>query len=116
MVELRSNNLDVVFNALGDPTRRAMLRELAGGERNIGQLAEPFAMSFAAASKHVRVLEGAGLIRRRVEGRRHFCRLQADPLAEADEWLRFYEGLWTESFDRLAAVLRDNDPPMETEP
>jgi DNA-binding transcriptional ArsR family regulator len=106
MVELAPTALDGVFRALADPTRRAMLRTLADGERNIGQLAAPFAMSFAAASKHVRVLEDAGLIRRRVQGRRHFCRLQAEPLAEVNAWLRFYEGLWTESFDRLAGVLR----------
>jgi DNA-binding transcriptional ArsR family regulator len=67
--------LDNIFRAVADPTRRAMLRSLASGERNIGQLAEPFAMSFAAASKHVKVLEGAGLVRRHVRGREHFCRI-----------------------------------------
>lgn len=107
MVELPATSLDGVFQALADPTRRAMLRTLAEGERNIGQLAHPFDMSFAAASKHVRVLERAGLVRRRVEGRQHLCRLESTPLAAADEWLRFYERLWTKSFDALDAILRE---------
>jgi DNA-binding transcriptional ArsR family regulator len=101
--------LDTVFHALADPTRRAMLRSLAGGERNIGQLAQPFAMSFAAASKHVKVLEGAGLVRRRVLGRSHLCRLEPKPLAAADQWLRFYEGFWTDQLDGLDALLREED-------
>jgi DNA-binding transcriptional ArsR family regulator len=107
MVE--QNALDTVFRALADPTRRAMLRSLAAGERNIGQLAQPFAMSFAAASKHVKVLEGAGLVRRRVEGRNHLCRIEARPLAAADEWLRFYEGFWNDRLDGLDALLRGED-------
>lgn len=107
MVEL--NALDNVFHALADPTRRAMLRSLADGERNIGQLAEPFAMSFAAASKHVKVLEGAGLLRRRVQGRSHVCRLETAPLAAADVWLRFYEGFWTDRLDGLGELLREED-------
>jgi DNA-binding transcriptional ArsR family regulator len=86
-----------------------MLRSLAGGERKIGDLAAPHAMSFAAASKHVRVLERAGLVRRRIEGRAHICRLQPAPLAGADKWLRFYEGLWTGSLDNLDAMLRAED-------
>ena len=101
--------LDGVFRALADPTRRAMLRTLAAGERNIGELAAPHAMSFAAASKHVRVLEAAGLIRRRVEGRAHLCRIEAAPLAAAEQWLRHYEALWTEKLDALEAMLRAED-------
>jgi DNA-binding transcriptional ArsR family regulator len=101
--------LDGVFHALADPTRRAMLRSLAGGERNIGELAAPHAMSFAAASKHVRVLEAAGLVRRRVQGRAHLCRIEPRPLAAADEWLRFYEALWGSSLDALDALLRAED-------
>jgi len=108
MVESQAAALDGVFHALADPTRRAMLRSLTAGERNIGQLAAPFAMSFAAASKHVKVLEGAGLVRRRVQGRSHLCRLEAAPLAAADEWLRFYERLWTRNFDTLDAILRES--------
>jgi len=72
-------------------------------------------MSFAAASKHVKVLEGAGLVRRRVQGRRHVCRIQPAPLAAADEWLRFYHRLWTEQLDRLDALLEaENDRATKT--
>jgi DNA-binding transcriptional ArsR family regulator len=103
MVE-QSAALDDVFHALADRTRRAMLRALAGGERSVGELAAPHAMTFAAASKHVKVLERAGLVRRRVRGRNHLCRIEAGPLAAADDWLRFYERFWAEQFDALAAV------------
>src|SRR5919198_121480 len=95
MVELQTPQLDTVFHALGDATRRRMLRDLAGGERTVGQLAEPFAMSLAAASKHIKVLENAGLLRREVRGRTHLCRLAPGPLASAHQWLRFYERFWT---------------------
>jgi len=102
---------------LADPTRRAMLRELASGEHNIGELAAPFKMSFAAASKHVKVLEGAGLLRRRVQGRWHFCRIEPAPLAAADRWLRFYQRFWTEQLDRLDALLQAEDrPPSNPSP
>jgi DNA-binding transcriptional ArsR family regulator len=109
MVERSNIPLDPVFRALADPTRRAMLRTLADGERNIGELAAPFRMSFAAASKHVKILEGSGLVRRRVQGRRHVCRIQLGPLAAADEWLSFYHRLWTEQLDRLDALLESED-------
>jgi DNA-binding transcriptional ArsR family regulator len=109
MVKRRSASLDHVFHALADPTRRAMLRSLASGERNIGELAAPFRMSFAAASKHVRVLEGAGLVRRRVQGRRHVCRIEPAPLAAADKWLRFYQCFWTDRLDALQALLEAED-------
>jgi DNA-binding transcriptional ArsR family regulator len=109
MVEQSNIHLDAVFRALADPTRRAMLRTLATGEHPIGELAAPFRMSFAAASKHVKVLEGAGLVRRRVQGRRHLCHIQPSPLAAADEWLRFYRRLWTEQLDRLDALLQAED-------
>jgi DNA-binding transcriptional ArsR family regulator len=95
MVELAPLALDSVFHALGDPTRRRMLHELAGGERTVGQLAEPFAISLAAASKHIKALETAGLIRRQVRGRTHLCRLDPGPLAGAHEWLGFYERFWS---------------------
>jgi DNA-binding transcriptional ArsR family regulator len=104
MVEQSPSSLDTVFHALADPTRRAMLHALADGEQNISQLAAPFAISFAAASKHVKVLEHAGLIRRRIRGRTHVCRLDPRPLAVADHWLRFYEQLWTTQLDALAAM------------
>ena len=109
MVELDSPRLDAVFHALGDATRRRMLRELALGERSVGQLAEPFAMSLAAASKHIKALEGAGLIRREVRGRTHVCHLDPGPLASADEWLRHYERFWTDRLDTLEWLLRKDD-------
>ena len=86
-----------------------MLRTLSSGERHIGELAAPFRMSFAAASKHVRVLETAGLIRRRVEGRRHLCRMEPSPLAAADRWLRYYERFWNQRLDALEALLKAED-------
>jgi DNA-binding transcriptional ArsR family regulator len=109
MVELRTPQLDSVFHALGDATRRHMLRELAGGERTVSQLAQPFAMSLAAASKHIKALEKAGLIRREVRGRTHMCHLEPGPLASADQWLRFYERFWTGRLDALERLLREDD-------
>jgi DNA-binding transcriptional ArsR family regulator len=109
MVVQNPATLDNVFHALSDPTRRAMLRSLASGQRTIGELAAPFSMSFTAASKHVRVLERAGLVRRKVEGRSHICRLDPAPLAAANEWLRFYETFWAERFDALDALLKAED-------
>ncbi|MET0307282.1 MAG: metalloregulator ArsR/SmtB family transcription factor [Sphingomonas sp.] len=102
MVEYR---LDATFHALADPTRRGMLANLALGEKSIGQLAEPFSMTLAGAAKHVRVLEGAGLIVRRKVGRTQLCTLQADPLAEAQVWMRQWEQFWTVRLDRLEGLL-----------
>lgn len=112
MVSYSEPDLDAVFHALADPTRRAMLRALALGARNLSELAAPFAMSFPAASKHVRVLESAGLVDRRIEGRTHICSLQVQPLAAATDWLGFYQSWWTEKFDALDAALRS--PPEES--
>jgi DNA-binding transcriptional ArsR family regulator len=109
MIDRRAASLDRVFQALADPTRRAMLRRLAKSEYSIGELAAPFRMTFAAASKHVKVLERAKIVRRRVEGRSHFCRLEPAPLAAANGWLRFYERFWTEQLDSLDAALRAED-------
>ena len=106
MVELHSPQLNSVFHALGDATRRRMLRELAAGQRTVSQLAEPFAMSLAAASKHIKALENAGLIRREVRGRMHLCRLDPGPLASAHKWLSFYERFWTARLDELERLLR----------
>ena len=117
MVELDAPELTSVFHALGDATRRQMLRELARGEQSVGQLAQPFAISLAAASKHIKVLESAGLIRREVRGRTHLCRLDPGPLATAHEWLSFYERFWTAGLDILERLLREEDarqsPPPE---
>lgn len=114
MVEQDDIALDALFHALGDPTRRRMLRDLAAGDRSIGALAEPHAMSLAAASKHVKVLEAARLIRREVRGRTHVCRLDPGPLASARRWFDFYERFWTERLDLLDRLLVDAehlDPP-----
>jgi DNA-binding transcriptional ArsR family regulator len=109
MIELYAPQLDNVFHALGDATRRHMLRDLAGGERTVSQLAEPFAISLAAASKHIKALENAGLIRREVRGRTHICRLAPGPLASAHEWLSFYERFWNNRLDELERLLREED-------
>ena len=114
MVSQQPTSLDGVFHALADPTRRAMLRTLASGERNIGELASPFNMSFAAASKHIKVLEAAGLLRRRVEGRRHVCRIEPSPLAAAERWIRFYERFWSKRLDALDALLEAEDAALAT--
>jgi DNA-binding transcriptional ArsR family regulator len=116
MVELDTPRLDAVFHALGDATRRRMLRELAGGERTVSQLAEPYAMSLAAASKHIKALENAGLIQREVRGRTHLCRLAPGPLATAHEWLTFYERFWTERLDVLERLLREEDARKHSAP
>ena len=109
MVEYQSTALDEVFRALADATRRQMLRELAAGERTVGQLAEPHSMSLAAASKHVKVLESAGLIQREVRGRTHWCSLDPGPLASAHRWLAFYEDFWNQRLDVLERLLRQQD-------
>jgi len=117
MVELQAAQLDTVFHALADATRRQMLRELASGERTVGQLAEPFAISLAAASKHIKALENAGLIRREVRGRTHHCRLAPGPLASAHEWLSFYERFWTQRLDVLERLLLEEQArDQSTEP
>lgn len=109
MVDQISDRLDRVFHALTDPTRREMLRSLAARERTVSELAEPFRMSLAAASKHVKVLERAGLVRRTVQGRTHFCRLDPKPLAGAAAWLRYYERFWGERLGLLEQLLRHPD-------
>jgi DNA-binding transcriptional ArsR family regulator len=107
MVKDNSPSLDRVFHALAHPARRAMLRQLAGGERNLSELASPFRMSFPAASKHVRVLERARLVGRRIVGRTHLCRLEAKPLGRANDFLEKYRRFWEESFERLDDLLEE---------
>jgi len=107
MVEDR---LDITFRALADPTRRGMLASLALGDKSVGELGEPFRMTFAGASKHVKVLESAGLVERRRAGRKQICTLKAEPLAEAEQWLRQWEKFWNVQLDRLQALVeREND-------
>lgn len=106
---LPSAHLDAVFHALAHPARRAMLKRLAAAPQNIGELASPFAMTFAGASKHVRVLERAGLVKRKVEGRQHVCAIAPAPLKAATDHLTHYERLWTASLDALDAMLKEQD-------
>src|SRR5437868_10460881 len=96
-----SNRLDATFAALADPTRRAILARLAAGEASVTELAAPFAMSQPAISKHLKVLERAGLISRGRAAQRRPCRIEARPLAEADEWLEDYRQFWEGTFQRL---------------
>ncbi|BES70551.1 metalloregulator ArsR/SmtB family transcription factor [Marinobacter nanhaiticus D15-8W] len=109
MVKSETTQLNTVFHALGDATRRQMLLELADGERTVGELAKPFEISLAAASKHIKVLEKAGLIRREVRWRTHVCHLEPAPLAGAHEWLGFYERFWTDRLDALERLLHKED-------
>jgi DNA-binding transcriptional ArsR family regulator len=112
MVEHNHARLDLIFRALSDPTRRAMLERLAKGEHTVGELAAPYRMSLAAASKHIQTLDRAGLVKRTVRGRIHYCRIDPRPLERADHWLRGYERLWDTRIERLVELLRhpDNGP------
>lgn len=107
MVKHRAPTLDKVFHALAHPARRAILGKLAQGESNLSELAAPLKMSFPAASKHVRVLEQASLVRRRIVGRTHLCRIEGKPLAEASDWLENYRKHWEENFQRLDDLLEE---------
>jgi DNA-binding transcriptional ArsR family regulator len=100
-----SQRLDTTFAALADPTRRAILARLALGETSVMELAEPFAMSQPAISKHLKVLERAGLVSRRRDAQRRPVRLEARPLAVANEWLETYRRFWEARFQRLDALL-----------
>ena len=102
------NCLDMTFHALADPTRRGMLANLALGAKSVGELGEPFDMSFAGASKHVKVLECAGLIERRKAGRKQICSLKAAPLEEAEAWLRQWEKFWSARLDRLQMAIEQH--------
>ncbi|HEY6421179.1 MAG TPA: metalloregulator ArsR/SmtB family transcription factor [Candidatus Binataceae bacterium] len=102
-----SLDLNTTFAALADPTRRAILARLASGETTVSELAEPFAISGPAISKHLKVLERAGLIARGREAQWRPCRLQAGPLKDAADWLEHYRRFWEQSFDRLEEYLRE---------
>jgi DNA-binding transcriptional ArsR family regulator len=99
--------LDNVFGALADPTRRAILARLRGGEATVGELAAPFALTQPAISKHLKVLERAGLVTRGRAAQTRPVRLNPAPLAEAAQWIGGYERFWTESFDRLDAYVQE---------
>jgi DNA-binding transcriptional ArsR family regulator len=118
MTVTQQDELTAVFSALADPTRRAILMRLMRGDASVAQLAEPFAMSQPAVSKHLKVLEGAGLISRHSVSTARYSHLEARPLKEANEWMQRYKTFWNESFDRLDAALAEyldasTDPTME---
>ena len=104
---MTADTLTSVFAALADPTRRAILQRLTEGDANVAELAEPFSMSQPAISKHLRVLEGAGLISRNRVATARYSHLEADPLREATEYMEKYKRFWNGSFDRLAQALAD---------
>jgi len=103
---VKDDQLSSTFSALADPTRRAILDHLAEGEATVNELAEPFAISVQAVSKHLKVLEGAGLITRGRNAQRRPSRLRGEPLKDASEWLGDYRRFWTDSFDQLDKRLR----------
>jgi DNA-binding transcriptional ArsR family regulator len=105
--ELATDQLTATFAALADPTRRAILARLASGESSVTRLAEPFEMSLPAISKHLKVLERAGLIARGREAQWRPCRLEAGPLKDASKWIEHYRRFWEQSFDRLEDYLRE---------
>ena len=106
-----SPNLDAAFSALSDPTRRAILARLALGETTVMELARPFEMSQPAISRHLRVLENAGLIVRRVEGAKHPCRLAEQGLTEIDRWLEMLRTALSRNYDRLDKILNEMQSP-----
>ena len=106
---LEDRQLDAVFSALADPTRRAIVRRLASGEATVSELAHPFAMSFQAISKHLRVLEQAGLVHRSRRAQQRPCRLRPETLGEVSAWLGDYRQLWETSFDRLDQHLTNQE-------
>jgi DNA-binding transcriptional ArsR family regulator len=111
MVKYSSRTLNRTFAALADPTRRQILAHLARGDRRVTDLARPHNMSLPAVSKHLRVLENAGLLRRRRYGRVHEMRLNAEPLKKAAQWVEGYRQFWEGSLDRLADYLEKTNPP-----
>ena len=108
--------LDATFAALADPTRRAILARLAAGEASVNELAAPFEMSQPAISKHLKVLERAGLVSRGREAQRRPCRLEAQPFAEAHAWLERYRQFWEQSFQRLDGLLEEMKSQAKTPP
>ena len=104
---MTADDLSTTFSALADPTRRAILARLAGGESSVLEIAKPFDMSLPAVSKHLKVLERAGLIERGREAQWRPCRLQATPLKGVADWVEYYRRYWEESFDKLESYLKD---------
>lgn len=109
----QAERLDATFSALADPTRRAILARLAHGEASVMELAKPFDMSQPAISKHLRVLEKAGLITRGKDAQRRPCKIAGQPLAEANAWLENYRRIWEANFERLDALLAELQAPPQ---
>ncbi len=105
MVNNEEQQLNQIFSALSDPTRRAMLTRLGTEEMSVAELSKPFDMTKSAITKHVKVLEKTGLLKRTIDGRVHYCRLDAKPLKQVSEWMRFYQKFWDEKFDALDQYL-----------
>ncbi len=114
MVYDLSPQLDLVFHALAHPARRAIIRQLSDGERNLSELASPLKMTFPAATKHVRVLEKAKLVKRRVDGRQHLCRLHAAPLKDATQWTEQFRRNWEARFQILDSILEEMKSEKQT--
>ena len=117
---MNADNLSSVFGALADPTRRAILAQLTEGDRSVAELSAPFAVSQPAISRHLKVLEGAGLISRSRRATARLSHLEAEPLRDATEWLARYQAYWDKSYDRLDALLASlkriqSDEPSPTE-
>lgn len=113
MVKHHNAPLSTVFSALADPTRRAILARLALGETSVSELAEPFDMSLPAVSKHLKILERAGLLARARQGRVHRCQLDGRTMREAADWIEHYRTFWDDRFDALAAHLERADKPTK---
>ncbi len=111
MVNYISGQLDLTFSALGDPTRRAIVQRLASGRATVKELASPFHISLPAISKHLKVLEQAGLLTRTKEGRTHHCELNPIPLKEANEWIVWHQQFWEQRLDALEKYLHSSDQP-----
>ena len=109
------DHLSQVFSALSDPTRRAMLAHLSKGEANVGDLAKPFLknMSLPAVTKHLKVLEKAGLITKTADAQYRSCRINSEPLKEANDWIEDFKAMWEESFDRLDEYLKELQSPKK---
>ena len=107
MVNYKEHQLNLIFSALSDPTRRAMIARLRETEMSVAELSKPFDMTKSAITKHVKILENAGLLKRRISGRVHHCRLEAQALQEANEWLQFYESFWNDKLDALEVFLKE---------
>jgi DNA-binding transcriptional ArsR family regulator len=110
MVNYQTDELDKTFSALSDETRRNMLIMLAKGEANVGELAAPFAMSLPAVSKHLKILEEAGLVSRRKNGREHVCSLRPEAMIRAQKWIEYHTAFWNSAFDKLEAYLVNETP------